>query len=329
MPKAAYTLSWSAAAQAYELSGPQNAEARFIVPDSPAWFAWLAEVPSFAFRGQAGSYTARLEAVQRGERYWYAYLRTGQKLCKKYLGKAADLTVARLEQVARLLQAERASGVPPATALPAQQEQHEPPLPQIALTPAHRTAAEPASVVEGQPDGQAAMHSEPFTPLLATQLHVPQSPARLVHRARLIERLKLGLSQTLLLLSAPAGFGKTTLLAEFLAKSGVPAAWLSLDPEDNDPLRFLSSLLAAFQTRDPALGASARALLSSPHGLQGLSLSAVFALLINDLASRNTGEFLLVLDDYHTITVEPIQHAMASLVTKVSPGRWQRRGRCC
>jgi LuxR family maltose regulon positive regulatory protein len=320
MPKAAYTLSWSAASQTYALSGPQSGEALSLIPDSPAWFAWLAEGLSFAFRGQAGSYTARLEAVQRGERYWYAYVRMGQKLRKKYLGKTADLTLARLEQVARLLQAERASGEPAGTALPAQQEPHEPPpTPQAVITSAPRTTVVPAHVVEGPPQAQAAIPSDPFTPLLSTKLHVPRLPARLVHRARLLELLKPGLSQALILLSAPAGFGKTTLLAEFLAESGVPAAWLSLDPEDNDPRCFLSSLLAALQTLDPSLGTSVRALLSTPHGLQGLSLSAMFALLINDLASRESGEFLLVLDDYHTITVEPIEHAMASLVEHCPP----------
>src|SRR5947209_9334441 len=106
MPKTTSTLNWSTASQTYELSGQQSGEPLTLVLDSPAWFAWLAQQRSFAFRGQAGSYTARQEAVQRGERYWYAYLRTSQKLRKKYLGKTADLTLARLEQVARLLQAE-------------------------------------------------------------------------------------------------------------------------------------------------------------------------------------------------------------------------------
>src|SRR3989441_5906044 len=123
MPKiAASTLTWSAAAQTYALAGPEWASALSLVPDTPAWFAWLDSVSSFAFRGQAGSYTARQEAVQRGERYWYAYRRTGQKLRKKYLGKTTDLTLARLEQVARLLQAERARDEPPGAALVAPPE---------------------------------------------------------------------------------------------------------------------------------------------------------------------------------------------------------------
>jgi hypothetical protein len=90
MSKSVYALSWSAASQTYVLSGPRSGEDLSIAPDGPAWFAWLAERSSFAFHGQGGSYTARLEAVQRGERYWYAYRRTGQKLRKKYLGKTTD-----------------------------------------------------------------------------------------------------------------------------------------------------------------------------------------------------------------------------------------------
>ncbi len=79
MPKAVSTLSWSAAEETYVLSEPPSGQGRSITPDSPAWFAWLAERSSFAFHGQQGSYSALLEAVQRGERYWYAYRRTGQK----------------------------------------------------------------------------------------------------------------------------------------------------------------------------------------------------------------------------------------------------------
>src|SRR5947209_4537537 len=320
MPRAASTLTWSAALETYELSGQQSGESFSLVPDTSAWFAWLAGVSSFAFHGQAGSYTARQEAVQRGDRYWYAYLRTGHKLRKKYLGKTADLTLAHLEQVAGLLQAERARDEPPGAAPAGPQERHKPlHTPEAVIPPAQRTAAGPVPVVEGPPVVQVAMSNDPLSPLLSTRLHVPRSPARLVHRARLIERLRQGLEQSLILLCAPAGFGKTTLLAEFLAERRVPAAWLSLDAEDNDPLRFLWAVLAALQTCDPGLGASARALLSAPHGLPGLSLPAVFALLINDLASRDSDAFLLVLDDYHVIMSEPIEHAMAFLVEHCPP----------
>jgi LuxR family maltose regulon positive regulatory protein len=93
MPKIPmYTLAWSPVTAAYELYQTPDREALRIVPDSPAWFAWLDQVSSFAFSGKSGHYTARKEARQRGNRYWSAFLSTGEHLSKKYLGKTADLT---------------------------------------------------------------------------------------------------------------------------------------------------------------------------------------------------------------------------------------------
>ena len=110
MPKiAAYTLAWSPSHHTYTLFESQPNSALVVVPGSTTWFDWLAEVSSFAFVGQAGSFTARKEAAQRGDRYWYAYLRAGRKLAKKYLGKTADLTLARLEEVAGVMYADRAT----------------------------------------------------------------------------------------------------------------------------------------------------------------------------------------------------------------------------
>ena len=94
MPKvAAYTLAWSPSHHAYRLFESQRNVALDVVPGSPAWFAWFAGISSFAFSGQAGSYTTRKEAAQRGDRYWYAYLRTGQKLTKKYLKRPSKPTI--------------------------------------------------------------------------------------------------------------------------------------------------------------------------------------------------------------------------------------------
>src|SRR5213080_1850422 len=192
MPKAVSTLSWSAAEETYVLSEPPSGQGRSITPDSPAWFAWLAERSSFAFHGQQGSYSALLEAVQRGERYWYAYRRTGQKLRKKYLGKTADLTLARLEQVARVLHTEQADAVFPDTVLPTGQEQHAPArTPQVVTpTPAQKEMDGSAPAVVGHTATATAM---PAQPLLAIRRYVPRLPARLVPRSRLIERLRQGL----------------------------------------------------------------------------------------------------------------------------------------
>src|SRR5215471_7354067 len=106
MPKVpVYTLAWSPATEAYEFYETRNREVLSIVPESPEWFTWLNQVSSFAFSGKSGHYTARKETKQRGDRYWSAYLTTGTQLSKKYLGKTADLTLARLEHIAGLLRA--------------------------------------------------------------------------------------------------------------------------------------------------------------------------------------------------------------------------------
>ena len=85
-------------------------------------------------------------------------------------------------------------------------------------------------------------------PLLTTKLYIPPIRPELVSRPRLIERLNAGLHRKLSLISAPAGFGKTTLVSEWVARSERPAAWLSLDGGDNDFTRFLTYFVAALQT---------------------------------------------------------------------------------
>ncbi len=152
---------------------------------------------------------------------------------------------------------------------------------------------------------------DPLASLLATKLHIPRPRPHLVVRSHLIAQLQQGMERTLTLVSAPAGFGKTTLLAQWLAESGTPAAWVSLGPEDNDPTSFLSYLIAALQTLDAQIGTTALSLLRTP---QPPYPEVVLAVLINDLAGREAGNFTLVLDDYHVITDESIQHGMAFLL---------------
>src|SRR5438094_10550654 len=86
------------------------------------------------------------------------------------------------------------------------------------------------------------------TPILATKLYIPPPGPHVVQRPHLIARLNEGLHRKLILISAPAGFGKTTLVSEWLAGCERPAAWLSLDEGDSDPARFLTYVVAALQT---------------------------------------------------------------------------------
>ena len=156
------------------------------------------------------------------------------------------------------------------------------------------------------------------SPLLATKLSVPRRRRGLVPRPRLRERLDRGSESKLTLVSAPAGFGKTTLLAEWLAAAADDkrsAAWLSLDPSDNQPASFWSYLIAALQTVEPGLGASALALLQSP---QPPPIEAVLATLLNELCAVQNN-LVLVLDDYHVVDGRDVQDGMVFLLDHLPP----------
>jgi len=102
------------------------------------------------------------------------------------------------------------------------------------------------------------------TPLLQTKLYIPPPRPELIPRPRLIEQLTEGLHRKFTLISAPAGFGKTTLVSDWIHQSKAPAAWLSLDEYDNDPVRFITYLITALQTIVPDLGNAVLPLLSPP-----------------------------------------------------------------
>ncbi len=157
--------------------------------------------------------------------------------------------------------------------------------------------------------------------LLQTKLHIPPIRSGLVSRPRLIEQLNAGLtmqgafSRKLTLVSAPAGFGKTTLLSEWVhAMAGrtpaVAVAWLSLDEEDNDPARFLSYLITALRTIEPDIGKGTVSALQSP---QPPSTEALLTGLVNEVAAFPHG-IVLVLDDYHLIEMHQIHDALTFLL---------------
>ena len=158
--------------------------------------------------------------------------------------------------------------------------------------------------------------------LLETKLHVPGSRPGLVLRARLGERLDRGTASKLVLVSAPAGFGKTTLITEWLAaRPAAPAgerrgAWVSLDPSDSDPVSFWTYVITALRTVAPGVGESALALLQAP---QPPPIQTALTALLNDLGAR-PGDIVLVLDDYHLIDARGVQDGMAFLLDHLPPG---------
>jgi LuxR family transcriptional regulator, maltose regulon positive regulatory protein len=154
-------------------------------------------------------------------------------------------------------------------------------------------------------------------PLLETKLHVPRWRRNLVARSRLSERLSRGTESALTLVSAPAGFGKTTLLAEWLAvvaADGRSVAWLSLDQRDNDPALFWTYVVAALNTGAPGGSAAALSLLQPPEPPNEAGLVA----LLNDLDAI-ANDVVLVLDDYHVIDARDVQDGMAFLLEHLPP----------
>jgi LuxR family maltose regulon positive regulatory protein len=159
-------------------------------------------------------------------------------------------------------------------------------------------------------------------PLLFTKLYVPPPRPKVVLRARLIERLNEGLSsgRKLTLISASAGFGKTTLVSEWIAGCGQPVAWLSLDEGDNDPTSFLAYLVAALQTLPPKIGganigAEALRMLQSP---QPPPIESILMVLLNEITTI-PDHFVLVLDDYHVIDSKPIDNVLTFLLDHLPP----------
>ncbi len=153
------------------------------------------------------------------------------------------------------------------------------------------------------------------TPILTTKLYVPPPRPHVVLRPRLTERLNEGLHRKLTLISAPAGFGKTTLLGEWVAGCERPAAWLSLDEADNDPTRFLAYLVAALQTIAPNIGEGVLGVLQSP---QPPPTESILTTLLNEIATIED-DLVLVLDDYHVIDARAVDDALAFLLEHLPP----------
>ncbi|MFN8473507.1 MAG: LuxR C-terminal-related transcriptional regulator [Anaerolineae bacterium] len=251
-----------------------------VVVGTSDWYDWLNEPAHrhFAFQGRAGRFTARKERRQRGGWYWTAYRQIAGKLHKAYLGKSEDLSLKRLEEVA--------------SALLDRQVQ---PAPDASRTPSPRLDA-----AGGAQSPQ----------VLVTKIFVPFPPTGLVSRPRLIARLNEGLRGKVTLVSAPAGFGKTTLVSEWVAVCRRPTAWLSLDEGDSDPARFLTYLVAALQTIAPNVGAG---MLSMMQSAQPPPTEVMLTALLNDISTL-PDHFLLVLDDYHAIDAKPVDQALTFLV---------------
>ena len=160
-------------------------------------------------------------------------------------------------------------------------------------------------------------------PILTTKLYIP--PPRpdpstglrtsLVPRPRLIEQLNEGVARKLILICALAGFGKTTLLSDWLHHSNLPVAWVSLDKGDNDLSCFLVYFVAALQTIEPGICETVQAMIQSP---QPPPNESTLIELINEIATISQ-DFVLILDDYHLIEAHPVNDALTFLLDHLPP----------
>ena len=299
MPKAPqYILVWSDEPRHYEIHTPGHVAQQFHQGETSLFSRWVETHTSFAFVGQKGRLSVRKEARPRGTGYWYASHKQGRRTRKRYLGRADQVTFARLEEVAQALNSEPS---------PAHMDDHPP----LALAPISRTDVVYAARGETLPG--SVRPDEYEATLLLTKFSHPRQPHILVPRERLLQTLDMALTHPLTLLSASAGWGKTTLLSTWANRARQAersVAWLTLDEMDNDPTRFWACVLTALQTCLPALGKGALQLLSSP---QPAPISNVLTMLINELQEQN-GEVFLLLDDYQVIEEQAIQESLAFLL---------------
>jgi len=165
-------------------------------------------------------------------------------------------------------------------------------------------------------DVRAAMSGQDA--LLATKLHVPWPPPGFVPRPRLVRALGDGLASGRVLICAPAGSGKTALLADWARNGGRPVAWLGLDAGDSDPARFWRYAVAALDRARPGLAGRLGPLLGPPPPP---SLAALVTAVVNELGAQpGDGEVLLVLDDYHLVDSGPVHESVAFLLENLPPG---------
>ncbi len=300
-----YSVTWSLSLRTYEVRTQPDGSFVNILAESPSWFDWLDTVSSFAFQGQSGSFTARKETRQRGDVYWYAYLKSEGNVSKKYVGKTAHLTLSRLEHIAREVSAIRDTSLHPSQGMPPQQgQQAEPSTP----FPHADTGSD---LPRGGESSTRAWHET----ILVPKLSMPRSPVRVVSRVHLLERLQQRGNLPLTLLAAPAGFGKTTVLSSWLQRSSAPVAWVTLDKNDNELPRFWASTCAALERVCPGVGEPAMHLLRAQPPTP---VEAVLTQVINRLTELSH-DVVLALDDYHVITLRTIQDAVMFFLDHMPP----------
>jgi ATP/maltotriose-dependent transcriptional regulator MalT len=263
-----------------------------IVVGTPAWYDWLEQQTAFIFNDAEGTFTARKSMLSTGGSYWKAYSTHEGKFYRIHLGYAQALTLQKLQETARAFASEHVL-----------EEQTDIHLEQAAT-----------SSFSMQISPRKALTVDSSMPLIHTKLYGPRKRSDLITRGRLLERLNAGLSGNVTLVSAAAGFGKTTLISQWVQSINHPTAWLSLDESDNELHVFVRSLAAALQSAFPDAFPGIGSLLEAPLFP---SVDHIVVLIINDLADMPE-DLILVLDDYHLIRNREI-HALLDVLIEYQP----------
>jgi DNA-binding NarL/FixJ family response regulator len=249
---------------------------------SHLWFSWLESTQRFTVATTEGIYYAR--KLQRSKRwYWYMHKRAGVRVCTAYLGKSADITYERLAAVVQRLAAAGSVGTP-AAPRPRRRKQQG-------------TASVPVPVEErgGRP-APALSRAAAIPP-------VPELRTDTIVRQSVLGRLAGVVTHPLTIVSAPAGFGKTTAVAQWAAAAAQRIAWVSLDADDHDPTRFWTRVLAALDQHLPGL---CRTSLSPHAATSQADLPDHAARMLLNAFEAAPEPVTLVLDDYHVLAA---QHA--------------------
>ncbi len=256
---------------------------------SPSWYDWLEEHTSFLFVDHVGTVTVRKIRTDHGESEWKASRTRMGKVFTVSLGPSHAINLSSLQAAARRLAGKHAH-----------------------IGSTTRSTARPAASTLPVPKNAAT--TGPLSTLIRTKLYRPRSGSDVIPRTRLIERLNAALGGEITMVCAPAGFGKTTLLAQWVQTIDRPNAWLSLDEYDNELPVFVQSLAAALQTAFPDAFEATTALLKAPRILPP---DQIATLLINELIDV-PDDVILVLDDYHRIHNREV-HTLLELLVEHLP----------
>jgi len=253
--------------------------------ETPSWYDWLEAHTSFLFVDRVGAVTVRKSGTGPNGSYWEASHTRMGKVFIISLGPSHAINQSSLRAAARKLAGKHAQ------------------IRSTTLSTARRAASTLTIPEPAAPAGS-------LNSLMRTKLYRPRSGSDVITRTRLIERLNAALSGQVTLVCAPAGFGKTTLLAQWVQTIDRPTAWLSLDEHDNELLVFVRSLAAALQTAFPD---TFEATAAQRKASRILSPDQIATVLINDLADM-PDDVILVLDDYHRIHNREVHTVLELLV---------------